>query len=104
MQISDQMVRAAEQAFYAERERQREANSGWAVNREKAMRAALEAALSEMWQDISTAPDNRPSLYGCRTQFGEWYQAKFENSLIPRKCGYTHYAELLPPPKIEIEG
>jgi hypothetical protein len=46
MQVSEEVVRAAYRA-YCDRDRE-----GLAV----AIRAALEAALAAMWQDISTAP------------------------------------------------
>lgn len=61
-------------------------------------KSALTAALSKVWRPIEEAPKGRAATYGYRTQFGGWHQAIFLNPSEPKRYGYTHYAELLPPP------
>lgn len=73
MQISEKMVRAANAELWKQLHDH--------VGDEDAMRAALEAALAAMWQDISTAPkDGRRILAYCdkidppifQTQWHAW--------------------------------
>lgn len=108
MQVTDEMVRAGALAC---RKRQFDrTGAGRAFdatcpptdNELDNARATITAALAAMWRPIEEAPSDRPAMYGYRTQFGEWYQYRFEHPTIPQQCGYTHYAEMLPsPPKAE---
>lgn len=105
MQISDDMVRAALDEYGIDEH----------TNDTDAMRAALEAALSAMWQDISTAPkDGERILLGWRGEMsaeGFWHDGSKnhwgkagwffadDDLLTGRPCGPDCWIPLTPPPK-----
>ena len=118
MQISDGMVRAALDAF--------DDGVGDPNDYARRMSKALTAALSVMWQDISTAPKDELKVTSKTfmlahaekkwIRFGKWYvqegcwyySGTNERSQWAQVRGDapTHFmpAPLPPPPKIEIEG
>ena len=102
--VTDEMVRLARNA-YAE-----EMNYNPDIVPEKALRAAIEAALRAMWRPVAHAPEGIEVFYAGGMRDGKWAQVPFNGILLKqaldpatpahlRASWITHFAPPLPPPE-----